>query len=449
MVGVDVVVVGAGTAGTHAAAELARTGRSVVLVERRPAGKGGARWCNGVVPWQLEAAGIALSAGDEVRSRGGAVHFVSPSGRHRFTLPDSPIWEVDMRLLGDRLLAGALDAGVEPWWEVTDAVVRLDQGRPVALTLTHEGRRRELQADLFVDASGRRGAIRDQVPAFGEHIAPFAPHELCSAQQLVLRVDDADGARRFLDDHGARPGEAVDAMGVAGGYSVQVVRVEPDLEEVSVLVGAIADGRDRSGPELMREVRHANPWIGPAVFGGGALIPLRRVADRLAAPGVALVGDAASQVMAAHGSGIGFGLIAGRMLAEATAGAADPGALEPLWAYQAAYLRTHGPTLGAYDAFRRMSVDLGTDGVEELFAARVFGPELVEPGLHQRLETPPPAVLAHHAAQLARRPRLGRIAGPALARAGLAQASYATYPTAPDPRRLTAWARHNRRLLGG
>ncbi|HLU43307.1 MAG TPA: FAD-dependent oxidoreductase, partial [Microthrixaceae bacterium] len=52
----DVVVVGAGTAGANAALQLARRGRSVLLVERRAAHLGGAQWHNGVLDRQFRSA---------------------------------------------------------------------------------------------------------------------------------------------------------------------------------------------------------------------------------------------------------------------------------------------------------------------------------------------------------------------------------------------------------
>src|SRR6478609_7492385 len=104
---VDVVVVGGGTAGLNAALQLARVGRSVVVLERRAEGKSGARWCNGTVDWQFERAGLVPPRPPELRAAGGRAHMISPSGDHRFAIDPSPIGEVDMRALVERLRADA------------------------------------------------------------------------------------------------------------------------------------------------------------------------------------------------------------------------------------------------------------------------------------------------------------------------------------------------------
>ena len=141
-------------------------------------------------------------------------------------------------------------------------------------------------------------------------------------------------------------------------------------------------------------------------------------------------------------------MIAGKVLAEATAGHADPGSADAVWSYQARYLREFGPTLGAYDAIRRMSTKLGTDGTERLFASGVFGPSLIEPGLDQRLASLPVRELAGHGRALAADLALARVVIPGLARAGLASAIYRAYPSRPSERRLRVWSRAARAVLG-
>ena len=289
--------------------------------------------------------------------------------------------------------------------------------------------------------------VRDQVPALAAWCPPAGPADLCSAQQLTFEVADPDGARRWLEEQGARPGDAVVAVATDGGYSTVNIKVEESLEEVSVLTGSIPALGNATGPEMLKAARDRHPWIGEPVFGGGGLIPLRRVYDRFTAPGVALVGDAACQVMAGHGSGIGFGLVAGKVLAEAVADADDCGRAEALWDYQARYLREFGAIFAAYDTVRRMSVALGPDGVEELYASGVFSPTLVLPGLEQKLGMLPPPEAARAGAALARRPRLARIVVPALTSMGIARLVYRAYPRRPRPRAIAAWRALARTIL--
>jgi flavin-dependent dehydrogenase len=399
------------------------------------------------VAWQFERAGLAPPAPPELRAAGGTAHMVSPSGAHRFTIDPSPIGEVDMRALVERLRGEAEAAGVDLRWDVTDVEIRLVRGRPTAIDAHVGGEAVRFDTSLVVDAAGLGGVVRRQVPDLARHCPEPGPADLCSAQQLVLAIDDADGARRYLEEHQAEPGDAIIALAVAGGYSTVNVNVDEGLEEVAILTGSIPADGNPTGPDLLKAVRDEHPWMGRTRFGGGGLIPLRRAYDRFTAPGIALVGDAACQVMPGHGSGIGFGLMAGKVLAEAVSGVRDPGDPDALWTYQATYLRELGAILAGYDAVRRMSVRLGPAGVEELFESGIFSPALVLPGLEQKLGNLTPAETVAAARALAVRPHLARIVVPALAAMTLGRAIYATYPRTRSERAFRTWHAFARLLL--
>jgi len=215
-----------------------------------------------------------------------------------------------------------------------------------------------------------------------------------------------------------------------------------------VLVGCVADGRHGTVAGMRSAVLADEPWIGTELEAGRGLIPIRRPYARFTAPGLALVGDSACQVFPAHGSGIGIGLVAGTMLAEAVDGAADPGDEAVLWRYQAAFQREHGGTLAGYDALRRMTTRLGGEGVARMLRAGVPSPSMVGDGLEQRWGDPSPAELVANARRLASDPVFAATLLPSLARAQAARAVGARHPREVDERALGRWDRWVRRLVG-
>lgn len=444
---VDVVVVGAGTAGAGAALQFARRGRSVLVLEQRAADSAGARWDNGVVRWHFERAGIDAPEPPECVQRGATV-MVGPDGT-RFELPENPVLDTDMRALGARLLDGAMAHGAQVVDHVRDVRVESRGGRVRGVRCTTtDGASLAIDADLVVDASGRQGAVRRQVPLLARWCPDVTPTGLCSAAQYAHGVADPAGAAAFLEAHGARPGGTVSFLGFAGGFSLVSIAVSEDLHHASILTGTLGAKEWGTGPSLWSWTRSHHPWIGEPEFGGAGLIPLRRPYERFTAPGVALVGDAACQMFPAHGSGIGISLVAGAMLAEASTAADDPGDERALWRYQASFQREQGGTLAAFDVVRRLSSRLGTRGVAEMFRSGLVGPDSTLAGLRQEWWSPPATELPRLAFSLARRPGLAARVLPALARSSAAQQVYAAYPTEPDDDALRRWSRRADVVLG-
>lgn len=449
---VDVVVVGAGTAGANTAYQFARRGRRVLLLDRRPVDAAGAQWVNGVLDRHFELAGLEPPSGPERRAAGGTVHLRGSDPRIGPTLRDSPTVAADMALLGRRLRDLATAAGAE----VVDCVQELEfgqdprTGRIRSVTLRRDGAAPcTRSASLFVDASGRGGVVRRH----SAELQPWCPtvrgDELCSATDAHHHVVDRAGAEAFLVRHGAEPGDAVTFVGISGGFSTCSVTVAADLSDVGILVGCVANGRYGTGPRMVAELRAREPWIGAAAASGSGVIPLRRPYARFTAPGIALVGDAACQVFPAHGSGIGIGLIAGTTLAEGTAEADDPGDAQVLWqGYQAPFQRARGGDLLGFDVLRRASTRLQGVGVDALVRSGLVGEHSTRAGLDQRWATPPPAETARSAGRLARNPRLARVMVPALLRAQLVRTHGAHHPERLDLEALARWERRTQQLLG-
>lgn len=417
----DVLVVGAGSSGAAAAAFLAEAGLSVVCVERRALGEAGARWVNGVPRAAFAEAGIEMPGADESFGQPAPFHLVAPSGRA--CVREHDVIDVDMRKLVARLHERAARAGAELRERVT--VQGID-----GHVATTSG---PIDARIIIDASGLAGAKLLGQPS-------VARDDLCAAAQQVHEVLDRDAARAFCDGHGVRQGEVLGLVGVAGGFSVLNVRVHPGGATVGILTGSIPSLGFASGKAMLEEFVASQPWIGARIFGGSGAIPLRRSHDRLAGERVALLGDAACQVFPAHGSGVGSGMIAARLLADTLA---RGGSLRD---YEVTWQRRYGRVNVFFDVFRRWNQAVDGETLGKVIALGLVDESTLRAGLDQVLPSLAPSALAAKLRVLAGQPALAaRIAATAV-RSGLVHALYARYPRRAE--RVATWARAVDWLLG-
>ena len=449
----DVAVVGAGSAGAAAAAFLAELGLSVVLIERRRLGAAGAHWVNGIPAWAFERAGVDAPEPPESVASASAEHGVvvsTPRGEARIRIDESPMTEVDMRLLVGRLQSRAIRAGARVLEGRVDGV-ELQGPRITAVTVLPPDGASPLtvRARLFVDASGIAGALRSRVPWMAARCRAVDALDTCSAAQHVYEVTDPEAAAAFLRSYGAAPGDAVALVGVAGGYSVLTVLVTREADRAGVLTGSIPATGQPGGPTVLARFVDDQPWLGRRLFGGQAAIPLRRPYTWLAGPGLALVGDAACQVYGAHGSGVGMGLIAARMLADAVGSAADPGDPVALHAgYTTRFQRTYGGLLAGADVFRRLSQRLSADDVGTLIDSGLLTPSMALSGLSQRPPELSLDLVVGAVRGALRSPRLAARLVPALVRIAAVERLYSVFPSALDERSLARFGRHVRRVTG-
>ena len=391
----DVIVVGAGPAGALAAGRMARGGLDVLLVERQAKGGGGAQWLNSVPGWMFDAAGIGRSSGEELHGAAQNVILTTRCGGARMRLERVSGLSADMRALGQRLVREFVDAGGRVLWEtsVEDADPTPQNGQRVFYAREREtGHRIELAASLFVDASGLAAVVRRATPALNAVCPKVTPEHICVAAQHVREVKNRSAAAAFCEKNGLRPGEILNVVGANGGFSLMQIGVSESLETVDLLTGSIALPEYPSGLKILEGMLEEHAWIGPEILGGHRAIPLRRPYTHLVAPHVALLGDAACQVYSSHGSGIGIGLIAAKLLAEAVIegvrGGQAPGHQEGLLSYAYRFHRRWGGLFASADLMRRFAQNLAPHETVALLKHGLLSPSMTRDAIAQRAAKP-------------------------------------------------------------
>ncbi len=416
----DVAVVGAGTAGSAAALACARRGLRVALLEARVLDKAGARWVNGVPGWCFDQGELERPSGPELHSSGVPFHLVAGWDGPKVVAEGMDLLDVDMRLLVRRLQGLAREAGVTLLEETSAR--DLDNG---VLRTTGE----DIKADWYVDASGLRGA------GLLERPLPAA-RDLCVAAQEVRQCTDAQAAQAFFQERGVPPGEVACFTGIAGGYSVVNTRVSDD--QVSLLTGSIPGQGHPSGRVLLDRFALDHHWVGDVIFGGSRALPLREPYLRLAEGPVALIGDAGCQVFATHGSGIGAGLVAARMLGESLAEGRG------VWDYCVRWQRRWGGLFAGSALFARHSQGLTVQDLGRLIAGGLMGGQMVADGLEQSPPRLHLRALADMIRGALRERRQVRRLVPILVRMARLERIFRSFPEQED--QVGRWARTHQHL---
>ena len=327
---VDVLVVGAGPAGSTAAFRLAQAGHRVLVVEEHPC-VGRPVQCAGLVSARvLELSGASATVTRQVR---GATVF-GPSLRSvEFRAAEPRAFVLDRAGLDAHLADRAARAGAEIRTSTRFDGRLADDPRGVRVLLHGpEGARQEVIARLVIGADGVTSAVArafrlrrpvEILPAF-EAEFPNSPGDPDLVEVYLGRSIAPGLFGWWIPDGrgGARVGVAADADGT------------PARMYFERLLAAIAR-------------RFGRPLANPTAF-VAAGIPIGRL-PKCVGPRVLLVGDAAAQVKPLSGGGIFTGMRAAELAASVAAEALEAEDLSER--RLAAYPRRFEAELG--DEFRR------------------------------------------------------------------------------------------------
>jgi geranylgeranyl diphosphate/geranylgeranyl-bacteriochlorophyllide a reductase len=315
----DAVVVGGGPCGATAAHELARRGRSVLLLDRA----GRIKPCGGAIPPRLIQDFEIPS--DLLCARITSARMVAPSSKGvDMPIADGFVGMVDRAYFDEWLRVRAASSGAERQTGTFRDITRDTDGVAVVRFDPRDGSQQRVRARVVIGADGAKSSVAEQCIDGSKRIRHvFAYHEIVRAP-----VNGFDGTRCEVYYQGRLSPDFY-------GW------VFPHGETVSVGSGSM-----RKGFSLRRSVSSLRELAGLAnsetLRREGAPIPLRPMRRWDNGRDVIVAGDAAGVVAPASGEGIYYAMEGGRLAAEAVDAFLVTGRVRALQSARRRFMRAHG-----------------------------------------------------------------------------------------------------------
>ena len=363
----DVVVVGAGTAGSYAAATVANAGYSVAVLDRKDENEAGHIACGDA----LKGAGSFPDAIPRSQIESAITNADVDHGRFEIPQEDTvleipvpgELAVIDRDAFGRLLIEGAERAGARFAYDtVVQSVIQDGSGRTTGVQATREGAPHTFSAEVVIDAAGAMSILQDTAD-FGD--SQFDTNvtfrHFCSAYREIIEVPDPV---EWSDALVFKPTER------AAGYLWYFPRTETTInaglgfqmtEEPMTLVD-----------DLRRDLQTRGEFAGGQVIDKlGAALPTRRPYDSAVAAGYIAAGDAAGHVNPTTGGGIAGAAYAGQYAGEQAVEALDTGDVSEgmLWPYNQRVMDHFGARYAGLDVYNILATAVDVDDLMGLLAS--------------------------------------------------------------------------------
>ncbi|MBA4263444.1 MAG: geranylgeranyl diphosphate reductase [Comamonadaceae bacterium] len=327
----DAVVIGGGPAGATAAHELARQGRSVLLLDRA----GRIKPCGGAIPPRLIK---DFDIPDHLLvARAESARMISPAdNRVDIPIDNGFVGMVNRDSFDEWLRERAQAAGAERRIGTFKSLSRDEDGVSVVHYLARERHQKgegvpaRVRARSIVGADGARSEVARQglVPGVEDTRYVFAYHEIVRAPSADQRGADYDGTRcdvyyqgRFSPDFYGWVFPHGDTLSIGTGSA----------DKGFSLRGSVQRMREASGLGDTETLRRE-----------GAPLPMKPLKRWDNGRDVVLAGDAAGVVAPASGEGIYYAMVGGQLAAQAAHELLTTGDVRALKLARKRFMKLHG-----------------------------------------------------------------------------------------------------------
>ncbi|MEF8774335.1 MAG: geranylgeranyl reductase family protein [Halobacteriales archaeon] len=363
----DVVVVGAGTAGSYAAATVADAGYEVAVVERKNAEEAGHIACGDalkgadafpeVIPEETLEPAMTNTAVDHGR-------FEIPQTGDVLEIPvPGKLAVVDRWEYGRQVIQGASDAGADFFYEVVvNDVKQDDDGRVSGVRGKRRGEVHEFDAEVVVDGAGSLSILQDLADLSGSTFDTNVDYShFSSAYREIIEVEEPvpwDDALVF------KPTER------AAGYLWYFPRTDTEIN--AGLGFQMTEPPMKLVEDLKRDLMNRPEFEGATVMDKlGAALPTRRPYDSAVHPGFIAAGDAAGHVNPTTGGGIAGAAYAGNNAGEQAVRAIEDGEYgeDALWRYNERVMDHFGARYAGLDVYNIFTTAVDVDDLMGLLSA--------------------------------------------------------------------------------
>jgi len=305
----DVVVVGAGPAGSMAARAAAEKGAEVILLEEHPQVGVPVMCAEGLSLNGFKDAGVEPTP-EIVSQRITRARVYTPNGRYLELISKEWVGHTINRDVFDRIMGEmAAEAGAKLMTGTRATGVIRKDGAVAGVRAVRGEEPLEIDAKVVVGADGYTSTVR-RTAGLGR----WYPDVVSLAQFRLgnVSLDEPDVSEFWLGSK------------VSPGAYAWVFPKSPDVANVGL---GVRGTHDEPAIAYLRRFVDSDPRFSDAevLTVNGGVTPVSGVVDKIVDDGLMLVGDAAGQLIPCTGAGVHSGVVAGRIAGEVAAEAAGEG----------------------------------------------------------------------------------------------------------------------------